>query len=292
MTDKSQDSPPRQLADLLSTARERVEAGEFADALATVRDAKRLHPRNVYVLAFERQVEQLAELSAAGKLGDDERTDIFESLPGIVDRALEGTGDIAPPAAPPKDQAAIERERAERAAAHEWLKNQYFQHAHDYVKDGEYDHALAEIRRVFIIDPENKIARDFELQIDELARIKKVTPAASEARGQSPRIAAAPPDRGQEPASPAAADGTPSGDGTEAAPAHRKKLKPVSVILLFLALALLAFATIFLIRKLETPAPQTPRSTISAPQREVFAPEQPSTPSDTVGTVPDTTRRH
>jgi tetratricopeptide (TPR) repeat protein len=290
MTDKSQDSLPRQLADLLSTARERVEAGEFADALTTVRDAKRLHPRNVYVLAFERQVEQLAELSAAGKLGDDERTDIFESLPGIVDRALEGTGDIAPSAAPPKDQAAIERERAERAAAHEWLKNQYFQHAHDYVKDGEYDHALAEIRRVFIIDPENKIARDFELQIDELARIRKVTPAASEARGQSPRIAAAPPDRGQEPASLTASDEAPSGDGTEAAPA-RKKLKPLSVILLFLALALLAFATIFLIRKLETPAPQTPRSTISAPQREVFAPEQPPTPSDTSGTVPDTTLR-
>ncbi len=183
MTEHQQHLSSEELAGLLAKAQGLTEAGTYHDALAAVREAKKLNPRNVYVLAFERQVEQLIELSLAGKLGDDERTDILESIPGIMDRALAGSGERAMPSAPAPDAAAADRARAERAAAHEWLKNQYFQHAHEYVKKGEYDHALAEIRRVFIIDPENAIARDFEAQIEELSRISRESASAQAAPG-------------------------------------------------------------------------------------------------------------
>jgi tetratricopeptide (TPR) repeat protein len=286
-----------ELAALLAVARKRAEAGNYQDALSSVRDAKRLHDRNVYLLAFERQLEQLTELSLAGTLGDDERTDILDSIPGIVERALEGASAPLPAATAP-DAAAAERARAERAAAHEWLKNQYFQHAHEYVKKGEYDHALAEIRRVFIIDPESKIARDFEQQITELERIRRETVPIPAEPGRAEASGAAPPPpgdtrvTGSTPSSPGEHPSLETPAATHEAPADEaskpRRLKPLSLILLFIALALLAFATIFLIKKLEAPSTQTPRSTIPSPAREQFAPEQPTAPADSAVAPGDT----
>jgi len=264
MTEHQQNHSSEDLAGFLSTAQNLAEAGNYHDALATVRDAEKLHPRNIYVLAFERQVEQLTELSLAGKLGDEERTDILESIPGIVARALESSGEPSLPTAPPPDASTAEGARAERAAAHEWLKNQYFQHAHEYVKKGEYSHALAEIRRVFIIDPENQIARDFELQIGELSRIRNESvgvPAPSARSAAKPAAQTTQPATGEPSPKPVASGPRKSADTP---PTGRKKLRPLSIILLFLALALLGFATVFLIKKLETPTKSTPRSTIRA----------------------------
>ena len=42
------------------------------------------------------------------------------------------------------------------------------EHAHDYVQKGQFSHALTEIQRVFIIDPGNSSARDFEQKIHKL----------------------------------------------------------------------------------------------------------------------------
>lgn len=289
MTEQQKDQSLEDLADLLTTARGRAEEGEYGEALLALRDAKALYPRNIYVLAFERQVEQLTELSSAGTLGPDEKVDILESIPGIVERALEGSGVQALPAAPAPDPSAVERARAERVAAHEWLKNQYFQHAHEYVKKGEYDHALAEIRRVFIIDPENTIAKDFEAQIGELSRIRKesvaVPPTSPRTAAKRPPQAAAPAADVPKPDTTATAAPAPS-----AAPRPgRKKLSPVSIILLFVALALLAFATVYLVRKLESPPPPPqPRSSIPTPQRELYTPEQAAPRADSTQAQPDT----
>ncbi len=288
MADTQQNTAANRIASLLATARDQVDAGQYHEALAAVRDAKKLSPRNIYVLAFERQIEQLTELSAAGKLGEEERADIVESIPGIMDRALDGSGEQALPASPPPDAAAADRARVERTAAHEWLKNQYFQHAHEYVKKGEYDHAIAEIRRVFIIDPENKIARDFELQIDELSRIRRESevtqpvPAKIGTRPAATPTAPATGDREPVPAKPG------TSQTVEPSPAGKKGMRPLSIILLFLALALLAFATVYLIKKLDAPQAPSPRPAISAPQRELFTPERTAPPADTTRIQPDT----
>jgi TonB family protein len=163
------------VASHLAEAQSRAEGGNYAGALAEVRAAKALEPKNVYILAFEKQAEQLGTLESSKLLTDESRTDILESIPAIIEKAVElshnssGVTDVTGLGKPVIDLA---RERQEKAAALEWLKNQYFQHAHEYVRKGEYQHALAEIRRVYIIDTDNRIARDFEKQIEQLAQLK------------------------------------------------------------------------------------------------------------------------
>ncbi|HMK38187.1 MAG TPA: energy transducer TonB [Bacteroidota bacterium] len=184
----------------LAEAQTRAEKGEFAAALSAVRKAKSVAPKNVYVLAFEKQAEQLNELDASKSLTDEQRTDILESIPAIIERALESSrspgtltdiSSLKPGADAPQD-------KRERAAALEWLKNQYFQHAHEYIRKGEYQHALAEIRRVYIIDPTNAIARDFEKQFEALDQMKRgdsvrvypSTPAPAPVPDTSPSVLA------------------------------------------------------------------------------------------------------
>ena len=157
----------------LADAQAKAEAGNFADALATIRKAKALEPKNVYILAFERQAEQLQEFHTAGSLTDEQRSDILDSIPSIIEKALEvshtsagvtNVSDLGSLSIDPEQQ------RREKSVALEWLKNQYFQHAHEYIRKREYRHALAEIRRVYIIDPDNLVARALEREVEPLAQ--------------------------------------------------------------------------------------------------------------------------
>ncbi|HTY60440.1 MAG TPA: energy transducer TonB [Bacteroidota bacterium] len=159
----------------LTEAHSRAEKGEYAAAVSAVRKAKSLAPKNVYVLAFEKQAEQLHELETSHSLTDEQRTDILESIPSIIERALESARSPGTMTDLSGLKAGLDatQEKKEKAAALEWLKNQYFQHAHEYIRKGEYQHALAEIRRVYIIDPSNAIARDFEKEFEALAQLKR-----------------------------------------------------------------------------------------------------------------------
>jgi tetratricopeptide (TPR) repeat protein len=148
-----------------------AERGEYAAALQHVRSVKSIQPQNIYVLAFERQVEQLLELTESGSITEEQRADILESIPGIVERAIEQPN-VRPSELASPDRRATQATDQERSAALSWLKNQYFQHAHDYVQKGQFSHALTEIQRVFIIDPDNETARDFEKQIHKLLDLK------------------------------------------------------------------------------------------------------------------------
>ena len=159
----------------LAEAQSRAEGGNYTGALAAVREAKALEPKNVYILAFEKQAELLGTLESSQTLTDDAKSDILDSIPSIIEKAVElsrtssGVTDVTGLG---KQVIDFARERQEKAAALEWLKNQYFQHAHEYVRKGEYQHALAEIRRVYIIEADNRVARDFEKQIEQLSQLK------------------------------------------------------------------------------------------------------------------------
>jgi len=176
ITDMPDQNLVTNVADQLQEASTLTGRGKYAAALQQVRSAKSVQPENIYVLAFERQLEQLLELTDAGLITDDQRVDILESIPGIVERAIQQ------PNTRPSDLTSLERRAAqgtsteERSAALSWLKNQYFQHAHDYVQKGQFSHALTEIQRVFIIDPNNDTARDFEKQIHKLLDLKQHAP--------------------------------------------------------------------------------------------------------------------
>ncbi|HEX7574319.1 MAG TPA: hypothetical protein VF514_14610, partial [Bacteroidota bacterium] len=184
----------------LTEAQTRAEKGDYAAAVRAVGEAKSLAPKNIYVLAFEKQAEQLCALAAAKSLTDEQRTDILESIPSIIERALESSLTPGAPASISalKSGGDASQERKEKAAALEWLKNQYFQHAHEYILKGEYQNALAEIRRVYIIDPANAIARDFEKKFEALDQMKRgdsfrMPPPAAAPLSQSSPAAVTPP---------------------------------------------------------------------------------------------------
>lgn len=63
----------------------------------------------------------------------------------------------------------------------ESLKLQYFQNATRYLAKGDYDNALTEIKRVLLIDPEHRLAREYEVRVTELqasrAQTQKAEPA-------------------------------------------------------------------------------------------------------------------
>ena len=160
-------------------AQELAERGEYQRAVNSVKSVKAANPRNIYVLALEKQLEQLLQLASIDQLTEDQKLDILDSLPGIVERALDGqsaevSGGQTMVLKPLTEEAV--RQKEEKSAALEWLKNQYFQHAHDYVRKGEYDNALAEIRRVYIIEPGNRTAQDFEQQILQLGELRRGRP--------------------------------------------------------------------------------------------------------------------
>jgi TonB family protein len=244
----------------LTEAKSKTDAGNFRGALVTLREAKSVEPRNIYILAFEKQVEQLAELSDMHLLSDEQRADILESIPGIIERAMEGSR-AAAEAAPARDtRTELNKEREERAAALEWLKNQYFQHAHDYVRKGEYQHALAEIRRVYIIDPNNRIAQDFEKQIDQLIALRQTQP--------TPRTQTAPsayPGSTGATTTPSAAlppgGGQPRLHGASTAETEIKEKRPVNmtlviaVILTVIAVAIAGYYFIVRHKQLKAPPP-------------------------------------
>jgi tetratricopeptide (TPR) repeat protein len=183
------------IGDYLDLASTRLQRGEFALAVEAIRSAKSLEPKNIYVLAFEKQTEELRDLQANGTLTDEQRTDIFDSIPSILEKALElsrtssGVTDLSALGRPVQD---FTKQSQERTAALEWLKNQYFQHAHEYVRKGEYQHALAEVRRVYIIDSSNAVAKELEKQIDQLAQMQSDPSASGRSRALSQAQASVP----------------------------------------------------------------------------------------------------
>lgn len=158
----------------MSKAYRLLESGKPQDALALVKRVKALEPKNIYVLAFEKQLEQFISFEIANSLTDEQRSDIMESIPGIIERAAEGAAVEILTAE--RDESAASKARDDKNAALEWLKDQYFQHAHEYVQNEQYEHALAEIRRVYIIDTENKTALEFEKRIEHLISLKTQPP--------------------------------------------------------------------------------------------------------------------
>ncbi len=230
------DSP---LAQYLHDAFGKAEAGDYTEALSLLKPAKSLEPRNVYILAFEKQLEQLIEYKQRNILSDDQRTDIMDSLPGIIDRAIAGGKSEAGEGAPAGEQPAAGPGvgAGDRAAAFEWLKNQYFQHAHEHVRRGEFQNALGEIRRVYIIDPGNKVAHDFERQIQLKVKLQEERSKAQESAGapapssEAPKAAAVPAASPKEAPKAAAAPAAPLKDTAKASapPPAPPKEKPAEI---------------------------------------------------------------
>jgi hypothetical protein len=246
---------------LLGEAQEHANAGSFGEALADIRKAHALDPANVFILAFERQIEQIQEHSASGTLGPDQRQDILDSLAGIVAKAT-----VAEVPAPTAEGTKVthEPEPAEREqvrAARQWLKNQYLQRAHSHVVKKEFDQALAEIRRVFIIDDRDRFAREFELKILQMQEMQRRKPIVSAEPALPPPT--------PEPVSPEIVPVTPK---------NRGRMSLSMRIAIILSAAILVFAAYYFWKR------EHPRPVTAQPQEEQIAPE--GAPDEPVYTIP------
>ena len=155
------------IIDRLQDVHRKAEANNFADALATIKEVKTADLKNIYLIAIEKQIAKLNDPA----LQAENRTAIIKSLPPMIDRAIS---DVQRRAIAPKIN---DSQKIQKEAALEKLKSQYFQRADEYVEKKEYQHALEEIRRIYIIEPGSVVAKEYENKIEQLA--------ALQARGES-----------------------------------------------------------------------------------------------------------
>ena len=197
--------------DRLREVFEKTDSREYAEALDALELARSADPENIYISALKRQLDALLSLSQADALGEDQRHDLMEPMPGIIDCAIRdahrqrrtGTTGFSParPAEEATDAAAAAHttENTPEQSADpgdvqkelEALKLLYFQRASKFVMKGEYAQALAEVRRVFVVDPENTIAKEYASRVEHLiqhARALAAEPVPpADAVGQNPR---------------------------------------------------------------------------------------------------------
>jgi protein TonB len=151
----------RFVVDRLHDIQRKAETSKFTDALATIKEVKTADSKNIYLIAIEKQIAKLCDSS----LPEESRSGIVRSLPSMIDRAIS---DIQRRASVPKVD---DSQKEQKEAALEKLKSQYFQRADDYVEKQEYQRALEEIRRIYIIEPGSVVAKEYEQKIEQLAAL-------------------------------------------------------------------------------------------------------------------------
>ena len=167
-------SPPQSsISDFLRRASEHVGGERFGEALKLVLAAKAVEPRNIYLIAVEKQLTRLADGAKNGTLTKTEKNEILGQLPNLFERAL-GAGQRQ---GGPMDSArsALTQSQTQSGAKQEKLqalKSQYFERADEFLERGDYQSALGEVRRVLIIDPENSVAKKYEEKIRQLATLQ------------------------------------------------------------------------------------------------------------------------
>ena len=227
---------------LLTEAHEHAGKEKYKEALVAIRKARALDSSNIYILAFERQVEQLSESTAAGTITELQKSDILESLPGIIEQARVNQAPLTPPEAAGEERRPTPEQQEQLRAARQWLKNQYFQRAHEHVKNQEYDNALAELRRVFIIESEDQFAREFELKILQMQELQRRKPLfVSDPSETEPDV---PPPLAEEPYLPP--------------PDPVKKGNRLLVIAMIIAVCVIAFAFYYFWKREQVPQPVVP----------------------------------
>jgi hypothetical protein len=252
---------------LLQEVEQKANEGAYPTALIPVRKAKALDRTNVYILALERQVEQLNELSGKGQLSEEQRTDILDSLPVLVENALRNTTPLQIPGVPPGDRVETPQEEKEKRAAAQWLKNQYFQRAHAYVKNTEYDLALAEVQRVTVLDKHDSFAGEFELKIMQLLELRRRQPLVSRTgagTGGAPLLPGTPasgdPQSGEVPGA--------AGRSSSPAKSQSRKKTPLVIVAVLITLVCVILAIYFFSKRDQARKQYVPAVTEPAPDVE------------------------
>ncbi len=176
------------IEDRLREVCERTDSREYAGALEVLKFARTSDPGNIYIAALKHQIDTLLSLSQSGNFSEAQRHELMEPIPGIIECALRDNQrqyrpavsdlhrsqhrEVAPNVpAPDRHGESLSGPRADAGDVQkelEALKLLYFQRASKCVMKGEYEQALAEVRRVFVVDPENTIAKEYASRVERL----------------------------------------------------------------------------------------------------------------------------
>ncbi len=140
----------------LREAGDSIRGGAFGEALEAIGHLRREMPKNIYCIGLEKQIQKLTLLPEGSQ-----RQEILSSIPNLIDRAIDEARRSGKSRVP-KNERRVSSASGTRAVALERLITQYFGHAERYFREGDYEKALVELRRVHIIDPDNRQAREFE----------------------------------------------------------------------------------------------------------------------------------
>ena len=164
MEPKEKMNPQQFIIDRLHEIQKKIEAGKFAEALENLKEVKTADAKNIYIIAIEKQIVKATDPAITEK----NKSDITNSLPAMFERAVSDTQRRAEAL----KQTEIKNTKGKEAAL-EKLKSQYFQRTDDYVAKGDYAHALEEIRRIYIIEPDSVVAKEYEQKIEQLAKLQQ-----------------------------------------------------------------------------------------------------------------------
>ena len=153
------------LSNLLQDAQEKTHQHLYVDALRVIREARIVDLRNLYISSLEHFVAKLSYLAPL----ESKSETILENdriLSLIIERAVkDGERRMAKRVEElpvPDEQIGIEK-----------IKNRYFFRTDEFLERKEYEHALEEIRRIYIYDPANIVAREYEQKIEQLIKLSK-----------------------------------------------------------------------------------------------------------------------
>ncbi|MBM2841165.1 MAG: TonB family protein [Bacteroidetes bacterium] len=148
----------------LTIASDSVLIGEYSEALALVMELRAAYVGNIYLDTMAKQVELLLSLTNSNALTEEQRSEILDTIPGLIECAsVEAEEHVQSPAL--RETADSWTETTDRKVVVANLVNDFLANVEQYVIKGKYQEALTEIQRIYRIDPQNATAKSLEQTI-------------------------------------------------------------------------------------------------------------------------------
>lgn len=153
------------LAVLLREAQQKILQNVPADALRLIREAKIIDLHNLYISALE----HFTSITPTERTPGEPAFDIRQLISVFVERALvdnerrmmKRSEQYSAP-----DQQTLEQEK---------MKNLYFQRTDEMLEKKEFERAMEEVRRIFVFEPSNIVAKEYEHKIRQLINMSART---------------------------------------------------------------------------------------------------------------------
>jgi hypothetical protein len=147
----------RLLAGQIRRACELIFMGNYEASLATIVVTRSYDSENEFLHFLEHRFEKLCEEAKQQTLSQEDRKSFVRSMRVIIAEALEKAAD-----------APGTNEKESYRKALEAIKQSLFTRAEHYIGREEYRFAMTEIQRVYILDPGNLMAKQFEHRLKHL----------------------------------------------------------------------------------------------------------------------------